>query len=479
MALAALLLLAAAAQAKVEFSATVTPIKNDIRQTEAAQFLLEVSNSAQSEDDFDLRFTNDPKWSIQTSPVVYYTSEYGMTVPPDSSKKATITLAPLSQIPLGVHLIELFITSRDTGDEIKKLLGINVRSNETPLQEYLPSFTASMDVVSRTDPRKALLIVVRLKNQNSRDIEELHLDLSSSLIQKTATIPLGPYEEKIYKFVATFHPYEEPRQDTITLRVYTLAGNKTFETRVDPITYAISPYSTFVKDSRREESFLKSIETVSIQNDGNIRNQEDIMLPTSFFARLFTSSYPEATVVKEDGERFLSWQVPLDPQKSASIRVVVNYRPLFVIGLLLALGIVGYYLLRPKVIIRKNATHIATKEGGISELKVILLVRSRTKHPIDELKVLDKVPSIAEISEEHQLGTLRPAKVVYNEKKGTVVKYELATLEPYEERIITYKIKSKLSILGGMRLPRAIVKYTSKHGTMVLIHSNPLSLELE
>ena len=55
--------------------------------------------------------------------------------------------------------------------------------------------------------------------------------------------------------------------------------------------------------------------------------------------------------------------------------------------------------------------------------------------------------------------------------------WNLPTVEPYEERIITYKIKSKLSIVGGLTLPAAYLKYKPRNGREQIILSNKYSLE--
>lgn len=55
--------------------------------------------------------------------------------------------------------------------------------------------------------------------------------------------------------------------------------------------------------------------------------------------------------------------------------------------------------------------------------------------------------------------TLRPVNIVKHDRKGTIVKWSIEKMAPGEQRIITYKIKSKLSILGGVTLPVAVAKF--------------------
>ena len=56
--------------------------------------------------------------------------------------------------------------------------------------------------------------------------------------------------------------------------------------------------------------------------------------------------------------------------------------------------------------------------------------------------------------------------------KGTLLKWNIDILEGFEERMITYKIKSKLSILGSLKLSPAVIKFKNSRGNIVISHSN-------
>ena len=59
--------------------------------------------------------------------------------------------------------------------------------------------------------------------------------------------------------------------------------------------------------------------------------------------------------------------------------------------------------------------------------------------------------------------------------KGTVMKWNIDELVPGEDRLITYKVKSKLSIIGNFRLPRSKVVFKRK-GRDVHVYSNNLGV---
>ena len=78
---------------------------------------------------------------------------------------------------------------------------------------------------------------------------------------------------------------------------------------------------------------------------------------------------------------------------------------------------------------------------------------------------------MTEIEEEFSVGTLKPTRIVRNSKKGTLIKWDFPTVEGYEERLITYKIHSKLGILGSFSLPSTVVRFEMPNGSKRAIKS--------
>ena len=97
----------------------------------------------------------------------------------------------------------------------------------------------------------------------------------------------------------------------------------------------------------------------------------------------------------------------------------------------------------------------------ISEFKVLLHLQNIGDSVIKDLEVFDYVPTLIDIVKEFSIGTLNPTRVLKHEKKGrSAVIWDIEKLDPHEERIVSYNIKSKLTILGELTLPSAVVKFT-------------------
>ena len=71
------------------------------------------------------------------------------------------------------------------------------------------------------------------------------------------------------------------------------------------------------------------------------------------------------------------------------------------------------------------------------------------------------MPRIASIVKDYDIGTVRPVNVLHDDKKGALIKWKFESLDAGEERVITYKMRSSLTILGGLQLPVAVAKCKS------------------
>ena len=138
----------------------------------------------------------------------------------------------------------------------------------------------------------------------------------------------------------------------------------------------------------------------------------------------------------------------------------------------LIIGFIIYYLLRSPVVIRKEAFTVGITDEGISEIKVLLHLKNRTERKFEKAVLIDRIPDIVVVSKEIAPGTLPPTSVYRHEKEGTIVKWELGIIEKREERIISYRIKSKLAIIGGVRLPATLLKFYDNRANALATKSN-------
>jgi hypothetical protein len=183
-----------------------------------------------------------------------------------------------------------------------------------------------------------------------------------------------------------------------------------------------------------------------------------------WYKRMFVSSDPSSEVVRMDGKSYLQWNPSLKPMEVKTITVTTNYRPLILIILIIVLALVLYFVLRSPLILLKEASVIEQDEHGISEIKVKVFIKNRSRKMLEQITVTDKVPGITEYMESNTLGSMKPSRITKTTAKGTILHWDLDKLDAFEERIITYKLRSKLKFVGDMALPRTRVKFTYGDG---------------
>jgi hypothetical protein len=103
-----------------------------------------------------------------------------------------------------------------------------------------------------------------------------------------------------------------------------------------------------------------------------------------------------------------------------------------------------------------------------------MAIINRSKYNVLDLLITDKLPSLVDLHKDFEEGTLRPSSILKHDKKGTIMKWQIRTLEPGEERIIHYKVKTRLSILGSLSLPITVVKFKREGKKARVVGSNRL-----
>ena len=210
-------------------------------------------------------------------------------------------------------------------------------------------------------------------------------------------------------------------------------------------------------------AFLYHEYVVELTNPGNVQSTEIVQMQSSFWQRLFTKSDFPVSYVKQDGKYYADFSVTIGPGAGVEFNVVQNYKPFAYTTAILVLVIlictVLYFTFRSSIVITRKVNVARGDEEGVSRLKVVLNIKNRTGSTLENIKIIERTPNITEVDKQFVVGTLKPTKIVQNAVKGTLVRWDFASLEPFEERIITYNVNSKLAILGTMQLPPTLVKY--------------------
>jgi len=449
------------------FAYFVTTLNNTITKQDSARFKLLIKNTADYDDYFTIS-TRDVNWVVNTEPASGF-------VPANSEAEFIVELRPRPLVTEGrTYFIPIKVKSEKTGFyfEEKEKFAVYVISPLLYPGKYVPTVTPTIYMDKVIDPREKVSVRINLRNRNLRDLDGLKVVINGEIFYKEYTTHLLPLEDKTNEILFEVNPITEPGTKTLTVTLF-FEDKKIGESSAQ---YEVQGYSDLQETSIKKSFLFRTEKSFTIYNNGNEEGVAEKKFRINFFKRLFTKFTPPAIKEKDaDGKTYYVIRRTLPPQTQLEISVVTNYRLLVLILLLILIGVVLYYLLRSPVIIVKNAEPLGRTKEGVSEIKVSIYIKNRSRKPLSNLRIIDTIPSIAEIEKKTRLGSMEPVSIGKS-RRGTVVRWEVDVLEPYEERIITYRVKSKLRLVGGIRLPSAKARFDTGKGKERITHSNSVNL---
>ncbi|MFW6014274.1 MAG: hypothetical protein ACOCQG_03820 [Candidatus Nanoarchaeia archaeon] len=453
-----------------DLSTDVEVHENKIYQGQEAEFTLEITNEADEAKEVQLYFPQKSGWSYIASPMITQREvEAGETIYTD------VRILPVEKRLLPKKYNHPFrITDTKTGEIAQGSFQVYLRSGGIT-EEYVPVINVNVDLPDEIKPTENAKLDITLANQNYLNISEYVLNIKSEKAPENneeLRIPLKPMETRQESIELQYPDTMSPQTDTITVEKSIPGRNRTYDTTTKEL--KILGYTDVKEERKTKDSFLKSYTTINLTNSGNAEAVEEITLASGLFSYFFTTTNPEYNIEKVDGYRYLAWELQINPGETKNIDVTVNYRPLFIIIILLIIGTAIYYFERSPVAIKKEIKKIPGKEGETSRIKILLHLKNRTAKPQENITIIDKIPKIAKMETSSTLGTMQPSKVINNEKKGTIIKWDIPILEAHEERIISYQIYSKLEIVGSVSLDKAQAKFKNRRGKTSRTYSNQI-----
>jgi len=464
----------ATAGAVTQFKTSISPDFYELPNLEErAEFTLEIENLESETKQF--RMTQmDPHWMIQSDPTSHWTS--GITVPGRSSVFVNLYVKP-SGIDTGRYKVILQIRPKD--EQVMKKEELIISIPEPSSRVYQPAIKTEVEVNEENDPREPFRISIHLKNQNPLDITELRILVRSDseegdvLINQETVTSLKPVgesgDEKIVVLTKALDSRMTPKKDKI--RVTLFYNHELVEPTIPASDVEIIAYSEIILSEEIEKSLLKRVTTTTYTNDGNVDKSKTIKISTGWFAKIFTKTSPESTLIKDEGKYYFVYDLSLKPDETDSITVSTNYRIPIALLIIIILIITGYFVFRSPIIITKEIKEIHKTHDGLSEVKVQLHIKNISAMTLEDVRIIDKIPSIAHLEKVFHIGTLEPSKIAEREKSGTVVKWEIDEIERFEERLIVYKIKTRLAVLGGFNLQPVIVRFKTPRGEIRRVRS--------
>ncbi len=448
------------------FDITTEPIKEKIIVNEFAKYTVTVKNNLNVKDEYRIYSLDFPIWDVRTDPIV---NPITLELNPGEEGSVEILVDPLKIKEIGFYEVNLNVRSKVLDSAVSVPLKVTIFSTDPLMQGYIPTVITSVGVPEKIDPRNEIPIKIVLNNQNMINYTRLEVRIESNLIKETLSTNLDPKEEKILQVITNLDPLTKPQYDNVIVSVF--ADERAISQvtkRIETIEYK---GSQLIKEER---GFLTTKSTYKFASN-NEDYKGSFKVETSLLSSIFSSTSPNAKVMTENGKRYFVWDVKLD-KKEMQVAITRNFVPLMIAIILFAAVVISYFLFRSPLVMIKEVNNIVKKEGGITEMNVVLHIQNRGQIRLQEIEVTDYIPGLVGIGSDAPIGSLQPTKIMRHEKKGTTMaKWTIEKLDLSEERVLSYKVRSKLSILGDFNLP--VAKATFKaNGKVQSSSSNRLSV---
>ena len=445
------------------FDVKAVPIKDKIVVDEIAEYDIAIQNNMDTDEEFTIKKAGYPFWDMYTKPLQ---NPITLKVPALSSSTIRLFVDPLYITSVDTYTLEAGVVLERTGEEQKVPITVGIKSTEPLISGYTPTVLTSVSIEpEKIDPREEFKIRISLNNQNVLNYENLTIKIESNLFRDELRAPLGPKEEKVVEVAKRIDAMTPPQEDKLIIAIF-----KEQRMIVNPLVKEFEIKEYLQQEQLPEEhSFLKIRKGLKVVSNNPDYNGAVKIATTPLESFLLTTS-PRAEIEKDGSKQYLVWNVRLGKDNAMTIHMTKNYRPIVVIMILVVVAVVLYFVFRSPIVVRKSIANIGMSEGGISEAKVVVRVKNRSPAQITSIEVMDNLPHIAHVEKELSIGSMQPHAVLKHPKKGIMIRWTIEALEPGDERVLSYRMKSRLSILGEFSLPAATAR--AKVGNRVVISNS-------
>ncbi len=381
----------------------------------------------------------------------------------------TLTLEPPRDAELGTIIYSFTVKSVDYNISSSKdlyfmiLRTTNVFFSELKINKQLfkPGGTVKIEpVITNIDKKETLNVYLTTRVLKDNKIVQNFEDPISVKPQSTETLSYD------FNLRITNPPGE---YDVEAVLKNTL--NKIIDE--ESTTFNVEAIHKMDEEKKTENSILYSTVTISITNNGNAVESDFYvteslpMISKNFF-------YPEIepTLEEEKENRIIyKWSIrELKPTETRVITYQLRFTNVVLISCLLIIIVVWVVWLFFRPTIRKSYMGILARENEIS---ISLSMKNKSRKTLNNVKVVDTVPPLAKVVK--KFDTLAPR--IKTKETGTELTWKIKQLKPKEERVLTYKIKPVIDVIGKFKLPKAHLIYKAKKGKRRRVLSKTMTIK--
>ncbi len=270
---------------------------------------------------------------------------------------------------------------------------------------------------------------------------------STVLFNATESLTLNSLGLNLFSFSFPISPSTPPGTYNLTSALTYDGKTSEYSAQLEVLAYFSAP-----EKSSSQFNAFGGVASLTITNDGNTPiNPDNYTLPISGFDSLFILSKSASSgSASFSGLGLVPSITRLQPGQSLTISYTVSYLPLYIIIILVVAAIVVFLYFNRKVVVSKEVVeHKAS--GGMIDVKLAIRVKSVARRPLRDLTILDVIPPNA-----LKVSVMGPKEGhVSRTAHGLHITWKEAELNPGDEVLVMYEIKSKIGIVGGIDLGKA------------------------
>jgi len=391
--------------------------------------------------------------------------KYWTTLDPNEIATVTITLEPPRDAEEGTH--ELIFTAKSDNISISKNIYFSIKR---PTNVFVTEIKIDKQTLK---PDDTLLIQPILANIDKKQIMEVFVTTKISrddlLIQKFEdTVTIRPESTHTLSYGFDVKITQNPGDYEINTVIRNNL-NKILDERT--IDFKIELVHKIDEEKKSENSILYSTITIKVTNNGNVVESFYVTESLPIISKSFF--YPEVEPVSEkekDNRIVYEWLIQdLMPGETIFIRYQLRFANVVLVSCILIIVIVWILWLFYKPSLRKKYIGLL---GLGRELTISLHLKNRGRKPMNNITVTDFVPPLATLIK--KFDTLIPT--LKRRAIGTELTWKIKQLNPKEERLLTYKIKPVIDIIGKLKLPKAHMVYKTKKGKRRRVLSKTMTI---
>jgi len=369
-----------------------------------------------------------------------------------------VTVRPLKQLKekcgIGLCSLEYYLKGEIAGAIVDS---INVKI--MPLNE-----TLRIDF-PRVISQDASIFVFNITNRRNIDLGQVILNFDSefSKIEENITIPADS-SQKI-ELLLDVDALKAAEAGDYNVRLDFLIGgyNYVVEKNVN-----LQEYLNIVTTESYRLGFLGIKKIITRTNEGNAPQLVTIEITKNRFEQSFTSSNIKPTYEKQG---IMGWQRELEPGESFTVEIKTDYTlPILFLIIVIIIILYFYFTKRPRLLVKKKAFRVKSS-GGEFALKIVIHIRT-IGHEAHGVVCHDRLPPISQVYK--KWGLVRPDRI-----EGNRMTWNIGTLGPGSERVISYILYSKIKPIGTITIPRLSAVYIDHKNQRRTVYSNQLLILAE